>query len=323
MAEFPPRTSEVSVGGGVADDDGGGAIAFIGLGLMGSRMSGHLLAAGHEMRGYDPDRARLEEFEAKGGVATASPADAVHGCWAAVLSLPTSDVSREVCLGENGIATAGVSPLRVYDTTTGRPGDAVEIAAALDEVGVGYSDTTVSGNSEVAEKGELVVMLGGSEDAYLWGRPIFEAIGRSHHHVGPVGSASRMKLIVNHALTVHRMALAEALVVAELAGMDLDTALDVLKDSLAYSKAMDVWGDRMVTGDHEFPYARLRQSHKDARLIVEHGRELGATMDLARVAEEALAEGEETGLADMDNSSVMEVVRRRAGIGRNQTAGPA
>ena len=297
-------------------------IAFIGLGLMGSRMSRHLLAAGHELRGYDPDQVRLDEFESAGGVATKSPADAVRGCWAAVLSLPTSDVSRKVCLGENGIATAGVSPLLVYDTTTGRPGDALEIAAGLDQVEVDYSDTTVSGNSEVAEKGELVVMLGGSANAYVKGRPIFEAIGRSHHHVGPVGSASRMKLIVNHALTVHRMALAEALVVAELAGMDLDTALEVLKDSLAYSKAMDVWGDRMVTGDHVFPYARLRQSHKDARLIVEHGRELGATMDLARVAQAALAEGEETGLADMDNSSIMEVVRRRAGIGRAQPDSP-
>jgi 3-hydroxyisobutyrate dehydrogenase-like beta-hydroxyacid dehydrogenase len=293
-----------------------GTMAVIGLGLMGSRMSAHLLAAGYEVRGYDPDPERATEFEGRGGVVVGSPAEAVQGCCAALLSLPTSDVSREVCLGEDGIARSGVAPLFVYDTTTGRPGDAIEIAAALDEVGVVYSDTTVSGNSEVAEKGELVVMLGGSEEAYLAGRPIFEAIGRSHHYVGPVGSASRMKLIVNHALTVHRMALAEALVVAELAGMDLDTALDVLKDSLAYSKAMDVWGDRMVAGDHEHPYARLRQSHKDARLIVEHGLELGATMDLAQVAREALAEGEESGLADLDNSSVAEVVRRRAGIGR-------
>jgi 3-hydroxyisobutyrate dehydrogenase-like beta-hydroxyacid dehydrogenase len=291
-------------------------VAVIGLGLMGSRMSGHLINAGHSVRGYDPDPARTAELEAKGGVATRSPAEAVQGCWAALLSLPTSDVSREVCLGEGGIAGSGVAPLNVYDTTTGRPGDAVQIAAALAGTGVVYTDSTVSGNSEVAEKGELVVMMGGPREAYESGRPIFEAIGRSHHHVGPVGAASRMKLIVNHALTVNRMALAEALVVAELAEMDLDTALAVLKDSLAYSKAMDVWGDRMVRGDHEQPYARLRQSHKDARLIVEHGTELGATMDLARVAREALAEGEETGLADMDNSAVAEVVRRRAGIGR-------
>jgi 2-hydroxy-3-oxopropionate reductase len=293
-----------------------GPIAFIGLGLMGSRMSGHLLAARHQVRGYDPEPATLEEFEAKGGVVTGSPAEAVLGCWAAVLSLPISDVSREVCLGEAGILEAGVTPLFVYDTTTGRPDDAIEIAEALAPSGIVYSDTTVSGNSELAERAELVVMMGGSAEAYEAGRPIFEAIGRSHHHVGPIGSASRMKLIVNHALTVHRMALAEAVVVAELAGMDTETALVVLKDSLAYSKAMDVWGDRIVAGDHQPPYARLRQSHKDSRLIVEHGEGLGATMDLARVVRDALAEGEENGLADMDNSAVAEVVRRRAGIGR-------
>jgi 2-hydroxy-3-oxopropionate reductase len=293
-------------------------IAFIGLGLMGSRMSGHLLAAGHQVRGYDLEPARLVELEAKGGVGAGSPAEAVLGCWAAVLSLPISDVSRDVCLGADGILQAGVSPLFVYDTTTGRPGDAIEIAEELAPAGIVYSDTTVSGNSELAERAELVVMLGGSEEAYRAGRPIFEAIGRSHHHVGPIGSASRMKLIVNHALTVHRMALAEALVVAELADMDMATALDVLKDSLAYSKAMDLWGDRIVAGEHEPPYARLRQSHKDSRLIVEHGEELGATMDLARVVRDALSEGEDNGLADLDNSAVAEVVRRRAGIGRVQ-----
>jgi 2-hydroxy-3-oxopropionate reductase len=279
-------------------------------------MSGHLLAAGHEVRGFDTEAARLEEFEARGGVVTGSPAEAVQRCWAAVLSLPISDVSREVCLGQGGILESGVSPLFVYDTTTGRPGDAIEIAGALAPAGIVYSDTTVSGNSEIAERAELVVMMAGSAEAYAAGRPIFESIARSHHHVGPVGSGSRMKLIVNHALTINRMAMAEALVVAELAGMDPATALVVLKDSLAYSKAMDLWGDRIVAGDHEPPYARLRQSHKDARLIVEHGEELGATMDLVRVVRDALAEGEESGLADLDNSAVAEVVRRRAGIGR-------
>jgi 3-hydroxyisobutyrate dehydrogenase-like beta-hydroxyacid dehydrogenase len=279
-------------------------------------MSTRLLAGGHRLRGYDPDPERLSAFELAGGTAAASPADAVQGCWAAMLSLPNSDVTREVMLGAEGLSGSGVSPLFVYDTTTGRPADAVDISDRLAGTGIIYSDSTVSGNSEVAERGELVVMVGGTEEAYLRGIPLFDAIGRSHHHVGQVGAAARMKLIVNHALTVHRMALAEALVVAELAGIDLATTLDVLKDSLAYSKAMDVWGDRMVSGRHEDPYARLRQSHKDARLIVEHGHELGATMDLAEVARAALAEGEAGGLADMDNSSVIEVVRRRAGIGR-------
>jgi len=293
-----------------------GPIAVIGLGLMGSRMSKRLLDHGFRLRGYDPEPARLEEFGKAGGVPADTAASAVEGCWAALLSLPDSDVSRGVCLGRDGIVASSVSGLTVYDTTTGRPADAVEIAGALAKHGLTYCDSTVSGNSALAESGDLVLMMGGPAEAYEQGRPIFAAISRSQHHVGPVGSGARMKLIVNHLLNIHRMGLAETLVVAELAGMDMHGTLDVLKDSLAYSKAMDAWGDQMVTGDHMSPYARLRQSHKDARLIVEHALELGAIAELVTVVRDALAEGEATGLADLDNSSIIEVVRRRAGIGR-------
>jgi 3-hydroxyisobutyrate dehydrogenase-like beta-hydroxyacid dehydrogenase len=279
-------------------------------------MSANLLSAGLDLRGYDVDRARRDDFADAGGTVANSPAEAVQGCWAAVLSLPTSDIAREVCLGNAGISEAGVGGLRIYDTTTGPPEDAVEFAAALAEHGVSYSDSTVSGNGEVAGRGELVVMMGGSEESYQLGLPIFEAIGRSHHHIGPVGSGARMKLIVNHVLSIHRLALAEGLVVAELGGMDLDKTLAVLMDGLAYSKAMDLWGNRMIAGDHEIPFARLKQSHKDSRLIVQHGLDLGAPMDLVCVVLAALAEGEDEGLADYDNSAVMEVVRRRGGIGR-------
>lgn len=290
--------------------------AVVGLGLMGSRMARQLISHGFQLSGFDVDSGRRAEAEAMGVAIAGSPADAVRGCWGALLSLPDSDIAREVCLGENGLIGSGVGSLFVYDTTTGRPQDAEEIAAALDEVDIRYADATVSGNGEIAERGELVVMVGGDEMTYARGVPVFEAIGRSHHHVGDAGSGSRMKLLVNHILTIHRMALAEGLVVAELAGMDLDRALAVLRDSLAYSKAMDSWGERMIVGDHAEPFARVRQSHKDARLIVEHGEALGASMDLVGVVREALVEGESTGLADMDNGAIVEVLRRRAGVGR-------
>ncbi|HKX75477.1 MAG TPA: NAD(P)-dependent oxidoreductase [Acidimicrobiia bacterium] len=291
------------------------AVAVIGLGLMGSRMAARLLGAGHRVRGYDPDPARMEEFRVAGGEEAGSPVEAVEGTWAALLSLPNSDVSRQVCLEDAGIAAAG-RPLYVFDATTGRPSDAVEIGQSLGEVGIEYGDATVSGNAPVAAAGQLVVMFGGSTEAYEAGEPIFTAIGRSHHHVGPVGAGSRMKLIVNHVLAIHRLALAEGLVVAELASLDLGATLEVLKDSLAYSKAMDIWGERIIAGDHLPPSARLRQSHKDARLILEHGRQLGASLLLMEVVEAALEQGEQGGLADFDNSAVAEVVRRRAGIGR-------
>ncbi|MPZ54502.1 MAG: NAD-binding protein [Acidimicrobiia bacterium] len=291
-------------------------IAVIGLGIMGSRLAGRLLDAGFALRGYDPDPERADDFRRAGGTMTSSPAQAVEGGEIALLSLLTSGVSREVCLGNDGIASSLQRPLLVLDATTGPTEDARSIGGELAAVGIDYADMTVSGNAAVAQRGELVVMLGGSDAAYEKARPIMEAIGRSHHHIGPVGSGATMKLIVNHALAVHRGVLGEALVVAEQAGLDPASALTVLEDSAAYSRAMDLWGQRMVDAVHDQPNARLRQSHKDARLILEHAAALGAPADLMAVAQQQLQEGEEGGLGDLDNSSVIEVVRRRAGIGR-------
>lgn len=293
-----------------------GSVAVIGLGLMGSRMSSNLLSAGFGLRGYDIDPLRRDEFARAGGIVANSPAEAVKGCWAALLSLPSSDEARDVILGKGGISEAELGTFHVYDTTTGPPSDAIEFAGALSDRGVSYSDATLSGSSKVAGQGELVVMVGGSDVSYRLGQPIFEAIGRSHHHVGPVGSGARMKLIVNHVLSINRLAVAEGLVVAELGDMDIEKTLEILKDGLAYSRIMDVAGHRMIVGDHENPHSRVKQNHKDSRLIVQHGTEIGAPVDLVNVVLAALAEAEQQGLGDHDNSAVIEVVRRRAGIGR-------
>jgi 3-hydroxyisobutyrate dehydrogenase-like beta-hydroxyacid dehydrogenase len=291
-------------------------VALIGIGIMGSRLGDRLMKAGFTVRGFDVDPERMAEFAAAGGVATGSPAEAVEGCELVVLSLLTSDISRHVCLGPDGIVASSTRPLLVLDATTGRPDDAVAIAGDLASAGVEYADMTVSGNAAVASRGELVVMLGGSAEAYAKAGPVMEAIGRSSHHVGSVGAGARMKLIVNHVLGVNRAALAEGLVAAELAGLDLAKTLEVLADGVAYSRAMDLWGRRMVEGDHEQPNARLRQSHKDSKLIVEHAYQVGAPAAFIEQVESHLGEGVSEGLADKDNSSVVEVIRRRAGVGR-------
>jgi 3-hydroxyisobutyrate dehydrogenase-like beta-hydroxyacid dehydrogenase len=291
-------------------------IAVVGLGIMGSRLARRLIDAGFEVRGFDISAEAMAGFEEMGGVAASSPAEAVADCEIAVLSLLTSDIAREVCLGSDGIASTAQRPLLVLDATTGRPEDSMATAERLAALGIEYADMTVSGNAAVAEQGGLVIMLGGTADAYHRAVPVMEVLGRSHHHVGPVGSGARMKLIVNHVLAVNRGSLAEGLVVAEKAGLDLEATLEVLRDSAAYSRAMDLWGDRMVAGDHERPNARLRQSHKDSKLILEQAVGLGAPADHIRMVEAALDEGETRGLADKDNSSAIEVIRRRAGIGR-------
>ncbi|MDH3249255.1 MAG: NAD(P)-dependent oxidoreductase [Acidimicrobiia bacterium] len=294
-------------------------ISVVGLGIMGSRLASRLLGAGHHVRGFDIDERRMADFAADGGHPATSPADAATGCEIVVLSLLTSQIAREVCLGESGLSSVDSRPMLVLDSTTGDPEDSISIARELANSGIDYADMTISGNAAVADRGELVVMFGGSDEAFRRAAPVMDAIGRSAHHVGPVGAGARTKLIVNHVLAVNRTALAEGLVVAELSGLDPAATLEILRDSAARSGAMELWGDRMVTADHERPNARLRQSHKDARLMAGHARAFGAPTPALDVARSILEEGENTGLADKDNSSVIEVLRRRAGIGRIAT----
>jgi 3-hydroxyisobutyrate dehydrogenase-like beta-hydroxyacid dehydrogenase len=291
------------------------SVGLVGLGLMGSAMAPRLTAAGGTVVGCDIDEARRVEHLSRGGEIAASPKQVAARCDVVVLSLPTSEVAREVCLGPGSIVEAE-RPVLVIDTTTPRPSDTVAIGNGLAEHGIRYVDATLSGNADMARRGDLVAMVGGTDADVAAAGPTLDAIARSVHHLGPLGSGAQTKLIVNLVLGVHRAALAEALVMGERAGLDLDVLLDVLQDGAAYSKAMDIAGRRMVEADHYPPASRIRQSHKDFRLIDELGQDLEAPIALASVVRHLLEQGEGEGLGDADNSAVVEVVRRRANIGR-------
>lgn len=288
-------------------------VAVLGLGLMGSTFSAHFLDLGHRVLGYDPDPDRRTEHDARGGESFDSVAGAVADADRVVLSLPNSAVMMDVVAE---IVAAQTDHVLVIDTTTGAPEDSITASALLIEAGHAYVDSTVSGNAAQAAEKDVIFMIGGDDQNVAIATTLLEPLGRRVYAVGPLGAGSTAKLVVNHVLSINRTAVAEGLVVAEKAGIDLDSMLEVLRDSAAYSKAMDIWGQRMVDGDHYPPASRVRQSHKDSRLINGHAEQIGASRTLVEVVRQALAEAEETGLADADNSSVMELMRRRAGIGR-------
>jgi putative dehydrogenase len=291
----------------------GANVAVIGLGLMGGTFSEHFIDGGHRVFGYDPDPERGLELAARGGVACATIAEAVADAKLAVMSLPNSTVMLAVCAE---IVAADCDDVLVIDTTTGDPNDSIAAAALLKDAGHAYVDATVSGNAAQFGERDVIFMIGGESKDVQVATDLLDPLGRKVYAVGGPGSGSRAKLVVNHVLSINRTAVAEGLAVAEKAGLDLDPMLEVLRDSAAYSKAMDIWGQRMVDGDHYPPASRVRQSHKDSRLINGHAEEVGASHALVEVVRQALVEAEETGLADADNSSVMELMRRRAGIGR-------
>ena len=287
-------------------------VGAIGLGLLGTALTSTLLDRGIPVLGYDPDPDRRREHEDRGGTSAGSIAEVAAGADRILLSLPTSAIVAEVCLGPDGIATAAAAGTVLMDTTTAAPADSIATGEALAERGIDFLDTSVSGSSKMAAARDIVIMVGGDATALERVRPVLEAVARSVHHVGGRGAGARTKLIVNLALSAHRLVLAEALVVGERAGLDLPTLLEVLKDGAAYSKAMDGWGDRMVAGDHEQPMSRIRQGAKDSRLILAEGRAVGAPTLVASVVAQVLLIAETEGLGDADNSAVIEVLRRLA-----------
>lgn len=288
-------------------------VAVIGLGLMGGTIAGHLLDLGHIVTGYDPEPDRRSELNERGGVATDSVRDAIGHADVAVLSLPNSTIMLEIV---PDIAESGSRDLIVVDTTTGAPADSVRAGELLAAAGIDYTDATISGNAAQTAEKDIIFMLGATPEVARTMSGFLQPMARNVYHVGPIGAGARTKLVVNHILSINRVAVAEGLAVAEKAGLDLSPVLEVLRDSAAYSKAMDIWGDRMVTADHYPPKSRVRQSHKDARLIRDHAVEVGASIELQTKVREELEEAEQGGLSDADNSSVMEVMRRRAGIGK-------
>ena len=288
-------------------------VGMVGLGFMGSALSANLLKAGYRVLGCDPDGERVREFRERGGTPASSPADAARSARFVVCSLPHSGIVREACLGESGLAGGAGKGTLVIDTTTARPEDSAEIAGALEMRGIGFLDASLSGTSKMAWSRDLVAMVGGRAEDFERAQPVLNAIARKSYHLGPGGAGARTKLIVNLVLGINRLALAEGLVLGMKAGMNLDTLLAVLKDGAAYSKAMDQKGEKMIRADYR-PEARIRQHTKDVRLMLEQGRRYNAPMWLTSVMNQILQIAEAGGLSDMDNSTVIEVLRRFGGI---------
>lgn len=288
------------------------ALGFVGLGLMGSAITTRLLEEGFVVRGYDVDPARRQQFEDAGGIACENLGEVVAGVDTVVLSLPHGRVVREVCLGPGGLASVAPAGLHVLDTTTASYAEVIATAQELERFGIEYLDVTVSGTSAMVAQRDLVAMVGGTVEQYDKVGPVVDAFSRSRHHVGPVGAATKTKLVVNLVVGSTRLVLAEALVLGEQGGLLLDPLMDVLKDSVGYSKVMDVYGDRLVNGDHSNPTGRLASHAKTIDLILDFGREVKAPLWMTTTLAQVLSAAKMEGLSDADSTATIEVLRRLA-----------
>lgn len=278
-------------------------IALIGAGLLGSALAERFRAAGFPVTAFDTEPARAPALTASGIDVAASAEAACHAVDFAVLALPDSTISSAVIAS---IATHLPPHAVVVDATTGEPGAAQSAASLVPR----YVDATIAGSSQQVRERRVTVMAGGADGDVAACQPLFDSFASRVFHCGPCGAGARMKLVVNLVLGLNRVALAEGLAFAGALGIDLNLALEVLRSGPAHSVAMDRKGPKMLARDWT-PEARLRQHHKDVRLILAEAARHGMQLPLSEVHDTLLTASEEAGFADADNSAVLEAYFRR------------
>lgn len=282
-----------------------GPIGVVGLGLMGTAIVERLLEQGFHVVVWNRTRSKAEHLLETGAGWVDNP---LVECRRVIVSLYTTEVVEAVLdrflVGHHRCEV-------LIDTTTGQPGRTAALGRRLAEHGIQYLDAPISGASQQLRDGEATVMAGGDTAAFASCADLWTVLGRNVFHVGPCGSASRMKLISNLVLGLNRLALAEGLAFAEALAVPPAAALEIMTGSSAYSRAMDVKGKKMVERDYSVQ-ARLSQHLKDVHLILSEAARIGLELPLTQTHRRLLERAESAGLGDLDNSAVLEVLRQSA-----------
>jgi 3-hydroxyisobutyrate dehydrogenase-like beta-hydroxyacid dehydrogenase len=280
-------------------------IGFIGLGLMGRGMVRNLLSAGFPVIGYDIDQGKMEAFTGTGFQKAASLEALPPMVDLIILSLPNSAVVNDVVGDSLKLFEAKTRGLILIDTTTADPVMSEALAFRLRERGIDMLDATISGTSKMCAEKDVTFMVGGHEDTFKECEPIFSVLGGKIFYMGGNGSGAVAKLVVNLVLGLNRMALAEGLCLAKKAGMDPQRTLEVLKESAAYSKAMDQKGQKMVDKDLLLPEGKLAFHLKDVRLMLDLGHRVNAPLILSSLHAQALETEVAKGRGEWDNADII------------------
>ena len=289
-------------------------VAVVGVGLMGSSLAKHLVAAGYPVIVHDLDPAKVETL-VKLGAKKARAADQIAAeADVIMLSLPNSHIVNDVLTNSLKLFETGREGLIVVDTSTPDPDMSVQMAARLRERGIEMLDGTISGTSEMFAEKNAIFMVGGAEPAYRECEPLFLAASKAAFHMGGNGTGANTKLVVNLVLSLNRMALAEGLTLAAKAGLDQAQALKVLKQSAAYSSAMDQKGERMVKRNFLKPASALSTSYKDSRLILGLGAKLDCPLPLMSLYVQALASEVAKGKTALDPATIIDFYRDLANL---------
>jgi len=280
-------------------------VAFLGLGVMGFPMAGHLALAGHEVTVYNRSAAKAQAWTAEfKGRPAPTPRAAAEGCDFVFCCVGNDDDLRSVALGPDG-AFAGMKRGAVLvDHTTASANVARELFAEAGRHGVQFVDAPVSGGQAGAQNGMLTVMCGGEAAAFEAARPVAMAFSRAFTLLGAAGSGQLAKMVNQIAIAGLVQGLSEAIAFGQKAGLDMPQVLEVIGKGAAQSWQMDNRGKTMVEGKFDFGFA-VDWMRKDLGLCIEEARRNGARLPVTALVDQFYADVQQAGGRRWDTSSLI------------------
>jgi len=285
------------------------ACAFIGLGVMGFPMAGHLQAAGHQTTVYNRTTSRAEEWvEAHGGSSVSTPREAATGAGAVMVCVGNDDDLRSVVFGKDGALAGMAAGSTLVDHTTASAEVAREIAAVASEIGVGFVDAPVSGGQAGAQNGQLSIMCGGDPDVFATVEPLIDSYAKAIVLVGKVGSGQLTKMVNQVCIGGLIQGLAEALDFSRRAGLDTDKVLAAISQGASGSWQMENRARTMLDRhfDHGFALDWMR---KDFGIVFDEAERIGATLPVTAMVDQFYARLQREGHGRWDTSSLIELLR--------------
>jgi 3-hydroxyisobutyrate dehydrogenase-like beta-hydroxyacid dehydrogenase len=280
-------------------------VAFLGLGVMGYPMAGHLQAAGFDVCVYNRTAAKAEKWCAEhGGESALTPAQAVIGCKIVMTCVGNDDDVRQVILGEAGVFSALEEGAILIDHTTASATLARELAEVAAKGGHHFLDAPVSGGQAGAENGALTVMVGGEENIYQQAKPVFDAYSKFSKLLGPAGSGQLAKMVNQICIAGAVQGLAEGLNFAMRAGLDGEALIETISKGAAGSWQMDNRHATMLKGEYEFGFA-VDWMRKDLGIAFAEALSNGADLPVAKMVDGFYQEVQEMGGARWDTSSLL------------------
>jgi 3-hydroxyisobutyrate dehydrogenase/2-hydroxy-3-oxopropionate reductase len=289
-------------------------IGFLGLGLMGYPMAGHLAKGGKKVTVWTHSTEKAQKFAKEtGGTAASSPKAVAEAVDALFLCVGTTDMARGVLLGENGVVKSGKRGLIVADASTISPEGSRSIGKELEAAGIRYLDAPCTGSTQGAKGGTLTFMIGGDRKVFEQTKPIFELMGKQFYFCGGPGMGLQAKLTQNLILANMMQAFSEGIVLATKGGVDPQTMYQILDNSAAKSGLISGKAPQVFKRDFETRFS-TKWMHKDVSMALESGKSLGVSLPITAVTQQMFQAAISAGDGDVDFASTVKTIEKLAGI---------